>query len=195
MMGPTMIDFSKPCESTSPLDLSVYLAQLVGEPFRFARVSYGDELNLHFGDLRPASSPLLKDKLFGVYILGMRGSSWILKSESVLVADLESSPEFGFMNRPEPLRKDELESGQFIKPESLVVAATPFVVRPVNGFGLQLRMSDGSGLLVLPTVPEPDGPEDANLPQLADWHLLSPHGLLRADHGPKWSFEPKMRHK
>lgn len=38
-------------------DLQVYLAQLVGEPFRFARVSYGDELTLHFGDLRPSRSP------------------------------------------------------------------------------------------------------------------------------------------
>ena len=28
--------------------LYAYLAQLVGESFRFARVSYGDELTLHF---------------------------------------------------------------------------------------------------------------------------------------------------
>ena len=45
--------------------LAAYLAQLVGEPFRLARVSYGDELTLHFGDLRPGRSPKLKHKLYG----------------------------------------------------------------------------------------------------------------------------------
>jgi hypothetical protein len=181
---------------TSTSGLLAYLAQLVGEPFRFARVSYGDELTLHFGDLRPARSPKLKDRLYGAYILGVRGSSWILKSGSdseplVLTAGLTLDalpPEFGT-----PLRNEEVESRQFIEPESRVSAATPFVVKPVNGFGLQLRMSDGSTLLVLPTVQEPDEPEDAGLPKLADWELLSPRGLLRADPGPEWSFEPRGR--
>ena len=31
--------------------LQANLAELVGEPFQFARISYGDELTLHFGDL------------------------------------------------------------------------------------------------------------------------------------------------
>ncbi len=54
--------------------LSACLAQLVGEPFRFARVSYGDELTLHFGDTRPARSPKLNDRfLYGAYILFFRG--------------------------------------------------------------------------------------------------------------------------
>ena len=35
------------------------------------RVSYGDELTLHFGDLRPARSPKLKAKPYGAYILGL----------------------------------------------------------------------------------------------------------------------------
>jgi hypothetical protein len=50
-----------------------YLTQLVGEPFRFSRVSYGDELTLHLGDLRPARSPKLKGKSYGAFILGVRG--------------------------------------------------------------------------------------------------------------------------
>ena len=49
------------------------LTQLVGEPFRFARVSYGDELTLHFGDLEQARSVKLKDKRYGAYILGVAG--------------------------------------------------------------------------------------------------------------------------
>ena len=62
--------------------LHARLTQLIGEPFRFARVSYGDELILHFGDLRPARSPKFKNKMSGVYILGMRASAWLLKSGS-----------------------------------------------------------------------------------------------------------------
>ena len=53
--------------------LQGYLAKLVGEPFQFARVSYGDELTLHFGDLRPARSPKLKSMPYGAYVLGLRG--------------------------------------------------------------------------------------------------------------------------
>lgn len=171
--------------------LHASLAPLVGEPFRFARVSYGDELTLHFGDLRPAKSPKLKKQLYGTYILGLRGSPWILKSGSealVLTAGVLTS--VGLDGLGKPLDKEELESGQFIDPESRVLAATPFVVKSVSGFGLELRMSDGSVLLILPTIPGPDEPEDEGLPELADWELLSPRGLLSAGPGLKWSFEP-----
>ena len=52
--------------------LEACLTQLVGEPFRFARVSYGDELTLHFGDLRPQRSPKLQQQ-YGTYVLGVQG--------------------------------------------------------------------------------------------------------------------------
>lgn len=171
--------------------LHAYLAPLVGEPFRFARVSYGDELTLHFGDLRPAKSPKLKKQLYGAYLLGLRGSPWILKSGSaaqLLTAGVLTPP--GPNGLGKPLRKEELESGEFIEPESRVMAATPFVVKSVNGFGLELRMSDGSVLLILPTIPEPDEPDEQGLPELADWEILFPRGLLSAGPGLKWSFEP-----
>ena len=90
-----------------------------------------------------------------------------------------------------PLGKEELESQTLIEPESRVISATPFIVRPANGFGLQLRLSDGSSLSVLPTTRGPDEPADEGLPELADWELLSPVGLLRAGPGLAWSFEPK----
>ena len=54
--------------------LQAILAQLVGEPFRFVRVSYGDEPTLHFGDLKPARSPKLHKQPYGAFILGLRGS-------------------------------------------------------------------------------------------------------------------------
>ena len=90
-----------------------------------------------------------------------------------------------------PLLKEELETKKFIEPGSLVLMAAPFIVQPVDGFGLQLRLSDGSLLSVLPIIPEPDEPEDEGLPELADWELVTPHGLLSAGPGRKWSFEPE----
>ena len=194
-MGANLIDLRQ-ARKPSPDDLSglyAYLAQLIGEPFRFARVSYGDELTLHFGDLRPARSPKLKHKSYGTYILGLRGSAWVLKSgsEPVIVTDgvvfSPPPPSIGT-----PLNKEDLEAGTFIEPESRVLLATPFLVKPVDRIGLQLRMTDGSSLLVVPTAQEPDEPEDEELPELADWELSSPRGLLQAGPGHGWSFKPSV---
>jgi hypothetical protein len=192
-MGTNLIDLRQP-QGPSLDDLpglSAYLSQLVGEPFRFARVSYGDELTLHFGDLRQGRSPKLKHKLYGTYILGLRGSSWILKSGSepvvITAGELFAPPPPSIGN---PLRKEDLEAGTFVEPESRVLEASPFVVKPADGFGLQLRMSDGSTLLVLPTPSEPEEPEDEGLPQLADWELSTPRGLPSAGPDLQWSFTP-----
>ena len=171
--------------------LQAYLAPLVGEPFRFARVSYGDELTLHFGDLRSARSPKLKAHLYGAFILGVRGSPWILKSGSEpLVMSAGVLDESVVTGLGKPIRKEELEGDPVIQPDSRVVLATPFMVKPVDGFGLQLRLSDGSALLILPTLPEAGDSDDESLPALADWELLSPSGLLSAGPGLQWSFAP-----
>jgi hypothetical protein len=192
-MTTNLIDLRQP-HQPSPDDLpalQAYLTQLVGEPFRFARVSYGDELTLHFGDLRSSKSPKLKKKLYGAYILGLRASPWVLKAGSeplVLTAGVLVGGVPAALGKP--LSKEELENRQFVKPESPVLAAIPFEVKPVNGLGLQLRMSDGSTLLILPSPPEPEEPEDEGLPELSDWELLSPGGLLSAGPGLTWSFKP-----
>ena len=193
VMGTNLIDLRQANGSSHDdlSGLSAYLCQLVGEPFRFARVSYGDELTLHFGDLRPARSPKLRHKPYGAYVLGLRGSSWVIKSgsEPVLIIAGDVSP-FPTPAYGKPLGKEELETGRFVGPDSRVLVATPFVVRPVDKFGLQLRMSDGSTLFVLPANPEPDEPGDEGLPELADWELSTPRGLLSAGPELVWSFTP-----
>jgi hypothetical protein len=192
-MGTHLIDLRQ-ARKRSPNDVSglySYLAQLVGEPFQFARVSYGDELTLHFGDLKPAQSPKLKAKLYGAYILGLRGSSWVLKcGTEPVVVDGGVLLDPGASALGTPLRKEELESIPLIEPRSRVLSAAPFIVKPIDGLGLQLRFSDGSALSILPTVEEPNEPGDEGLPELADWELLSPSGLLSAGPGREWSFEP-----
>jgi hypothetical protein len=194
MMAVGMIDLRQAQDAScdTPEGLSACLAPLIGEPFRFARFSYGDELTLHFGDLRPARSPKLKDKPYGAYVLGVRASLWVLKSgaEPIVVASgvVPILPPQG-----RALRNEELEKASFIEPESRVLSATPFAVKPAGVFGLQLRMSDGSALSVLPAPPEPDEPEDDGQPELADWELSSPQGFLSAGPGLAWSFTRKDR--
>jgi len=175
-------------------DLQTYLAQLVGEPFRFVRVSYGDELTLHFGDLRPSRSPKLKGLAYGAYVVGVRGSSWLLKSglKPVVLAaglDLGNLP----TELDKPLAKEELETIPLVQPEARVLSVKPFVVQPVNGFGLEIRASDGSTVLLLPSMSDAEEPDDEGLPPLADWELSSPTGLLSAGPGLVWSFKPFSR--
>jgi hypothetical protein len=95
-----------------------------------------------------------------------------------------TSPQLGT-----PLGKEDVERGKYIKPESRVLMASPFAVKPVEAFGLQLRMSDGSTQLIVPIAQEPDEPEDEGLPTLADWELSSPRGLLQVGPDLQWSFK------
>ena len=191
----TLIDLRqarKVSNSASLAGLRDGFAQLVGEPFRFARVSYGEELTLHFGDLRPARSPKLQDHLYGACILGVRGSSWILKSGSeplMLTTEIHHSHMADLLGAP--IRNHELEANPLIQPESRVLSAMPFAVKPANGIGLQLKFSDGSTLIILPTPSEIDESDGDSLPELADWELISPRGLLSAGPGQQWSFQPK----
>ena len=91
------------------------------------------------------------------------------------------------------LDKEQLEAGAFVEPESRVLAATPFIDKPDAGIGLVL-LSDDSTLLVVPSLEEAvdqaGDPADPVLPELADWELSSPRGLLSVGPRMKWSFEP-----
>ena len=162
------------------------LAQLVGEPFRHARVSYGDELTLHFGDLRPAKSPKLTGKPYGAYIFGARGSPWVLKSGTAPLVQIANRDG----DAGQPTRNEDLEANPLVAPDARVMSARAFAVGTADAWGVELRFSDGSSLRVLPTLPGADDPADAALPALADWELASPAGLLSAGPGRAWSFQP-----
>lgn len=166
------------------------LLQIVGEPFQFARVSYGDELTLHFGALKPPKSPKLM-KEYGTYILGVRGSPWLIKSGTkpqMISADvnlLQNPTEFGTL-----ISKEALEANPLIQPGSHVAGAIAFVVKPTDGIGLQISFSDGSTLHILPDIlDEIDSFNDNALPELSDWELLTPTGLLSAGPGLVWSYK------
>lgn len=92
-----------------------------------------------------------------------------------------------------PPRGMDFEAAELIRPGSRVVFAAAFAVTQPHGFGLQLGLSDGSAVHVLPAPDEADEvgeAEDKSLLELADWELLSPSGQLSAGPGTGWTFKP-----
>jgi hypothetical protein len=182
----------EPRQQLSPdlLGMAGHLLRLIGEPFKLARVSYGDELTLHFGELRRARSQNLKDKMYGAYILGVCASSWLIKSDcGPLILTDGALAQTALEAIGTPTSKESLESNPVIEPETRVLSATPFVVKASNGFGLHVQMSDSSSFLILPSPSEPDEPEDEGSTPLEDWELVCSQGVLKAGPGLVWSFE------
>jgi hypothetical protein len=176
--------------------LQEVLAQLIGETFRFFRISYGDEATLHFGNLHPARSPKLKDKLYGTYILGLRASSWLFKCGSGPTL-INAGIDLPSLKRllGEPISSEDFESKEFVQPDSAVISATALVTKPLEGLALQLCLSDASTLFVMPIDPaldeqSPENEEGVILPEISDWQLLSPYGLLEVGPGCNGRFEP-----
>lgn len=195
-MATHVIDLRKRDDASSSdvSRLNALLTQCVGEPFRLARSSYGDELTLHFGDLRPARSPKLKGLMYGTYVLGVRASDWTLRTSGgelyqSLTNDFSPNP-FGDLVR---IDMSELERKPPIVVGSRVVSLESFAVDTADAIALRLAMSDGSVLTVLPplqTSSLPDLEDDGLEPPsaaLADWELTTPHGLIEAGSGVRWT--------
>lgn len=163
---------------------------LGGLPYLFARSSYANELTLHFGTERGHVSPKLAGKVRGTHVLSVRGSAWLLQSgvtpvPMVIMCSAEPiNPPLGSVK---PFNVTALESGAFIGQGAKVERATTFVVEPINAIGLSIQLSDGSIFTVLPTPPTND---DDDLPEPADWEVLTPTEILRVGPGPQHSVEP-----
>lgn len=162
-----------------------YLAQLLGEPFLFARESYGDELTLHFGpevELPPFRGARRTE---GAHVLALRASVWALKS--VPWAALVSGDEPAAVPGAVPVELSELEKRPPIAPGARV---TRIDVRAFHGIGwpggieLLLQFSDNSVFEVRPRY-DPADPA----PELADWELFTPfRRYLRAGPGVQWEY-------
>ncbi len=172
-----------------------HLLQLVGEPFLFARTSYGDELVLHFGERRAEPVREVRGKEFryesGSHRLHLRGSAWLVKS-GVRVAT------GGFDANVEavgtPLVSADAAGKPPIMPGAVVTGLHPFpVVRPgVDGIGLRVELSDGPTVVIIPTPDEPPepAPPGVTLGELADWELVTPGGRLEVGPGRQWRWKP-----
>lgn len=179
-------------QSPPPAPAFPLLSRLVGEPFLFARQSYGDELVLHFGERRADPPRVIKGREFryeyGTYSLHVRGSSWVVKSAIATERDLYHT---GIL----PPGASDVTAEGSITPGARVTAAFPFPVdRPdVTGYGLRVELSDGATVVIIPTANDglETAPDGTPLPPLADWELHTPYGNLVIGPGR----EIHVRHK
>jgi len=75
-----ILDFKSIQESSEDRrELQSLLRQVLGQPFLFFRVSYGDELTVHLGEARNHSHPKMKGRRKGSYIISARASCWYLR--------------------------------------------------------------------------------------------------------------------
>jgi hypothetical protein len=177
-------------------DLQTLLKQLIGQPFRFFRVSYGDELRLHLGDLQSYTNPKMRSRTKGSYIVGARASSWIVFSapQQILVASDDVRIDQTGSRAAKSVDIKSIETGGFITPGSIIIFAG--ADRLAHGFSLQLRFSDGSRSVVLPrpesyeAVPEDEtNSEDIGGIEIADWEILTPfERILKVGPGLRWGY-------
>ncbi len=177
-------------------DLQALVKQLVARPFRFFRVSYGDELRLHLGDLIPYANPRMRARSRGSYVVGAPASTWVLfsatrqKLATTEDARVQASP--GVAARKVDIKTIETES--LIQPNAIVTSSN--VDRTDEGFSLQLQFSDGSMIYIRPTpssdevVAEAEARSEAvDEAAISDWEILTPHHrILTVGPGPLWSY-------
>jgi hypothetical protein len=198
-----LIDLKETRRECSDLsDLNALLKQLVGQPFLFFRISYGDELRLHLGVMQGYSNPKMQNLTRGSYIVGARGSSWIVFSAPRHVLATSGDAGSGRSETPATARSVDIktiETGGFITAGSIVTTAG--ADRSAPGFSLQLRFSDGSTAYIRP-MPGPDEVEpggeeaatDVGAMEIPDWEVLTPHQrILKVGPGPRWNYLDSTR--
>ena len=171
-------------------DLQAYLLQLEGQPFLFTRVTYGDELSLHFGAPQEFHSPKIRRRVRGSYVLTARASAWRLHSMPagcIVYADLLPYPAGPSARKTVGAR--DLEQLTLIRPGARVVSADILGFRLPWGIELGVSFSDGSTFFLTPLPPGNQAANGEGLPPIADWELFTPHGrVLLVGPGFQWEY-------
>lgn len=161
-----------------------------GLPYLFARMSYGNELTLHFGEQRGYTSPKLAGKNRGTHVLSVRGSAWLLISGvSPLMVGCGLVPKDVPADDLKPFNASALECGAIIGGSTRIKAIEPVAnVGGPEAIGLAILFDNGSQFLVIPTPTEYD--KDGKPIELADWEFLTPTELVKAGPGVAFTIEP-----
>ena len=170
-------------------ELRALLRQLLGQPFLFFRISYGDELTVHLGESREYPHPKMRRRRKGSHVLGARASAWYFRpgSQPIMFAGVEDS-RFDAPSVAEKIDIREVESRSLVEVDSVVSRVE--VLPSPEGFGLALVFSDRSTLIIVPVPDSPmSGPVDDEREDVADWELFTPYNrYLRVGPGPRWAY-------
>ncbi len=191
------VDLIETRHDRSDLDgLRALVKQLVGQPFRFFRISHGDELRLHLGELRESPNPRMRGRSKGSHVIATRASSWIIYSarKRVLMSDeaLDDPALDGAAKGRIELKS--IERGDYVAPDSLVTSVR--TDRAPGGFALRLGFSDDSTIYISPESPSSEDPpgDDAESSEelegaITDWEVMTPHQrILKVGPGERWNY-------
>lgn len=185
-LGFTTAGSDGPDESLATLLLDF----LKSQPFLFARVIYGDELTLHFGDEvppklpRPGKEPAVPLRSRGTHILRLLTSWWLVAGGGHVVGYLPKTPQP--LGKPIAVKDAEqtvpIAVGSTVRSVSPIYSPTPLGLFQV---GTRLGLSDGSSIDILPRQRESG---EAASEELPDWELQLPGGK-RLEVGPGEEFK------
>jgi hypothetical protein len=171
--------------------LGLYLQQLIGEPLLFFRQSYADELTIHFGTPIERTSPKLKKRPRGSYVLATRGSLWTMIATAqgrLVLSDLPRQMSDAGLSR---LVSIDLEQSPPVSAGAKLAWALPYADDLSGGIALALGFSDQARLIIRPEPPSGDAEVSSDEPEreVADWELLTPIGrYLTVGPGRKWAY-------
>jgi hypothetical protein len=136
---------------------------LVGQLCWQARLGYGDELCLEFGERIPYNSPLLEDEFKGEWQLGSRGSDWGLfcNGETLATSELEIEQLSPLLKRIEGTKVTQIR-----------IFYPILLLNFDNQFCLLIKLN----------------PDDLESQDLAAWELFTPnHRILEFYPNGTWS--------
>lgn len=175
-------------KSTDMKLLSLILQGLAGQKCLGARLSYADELQLHFGEQQQARHPKLAKIIRGSWVLTTRASSWrawLPRPGFVLTSGMSWERPEGPINQVSSTDLAALVNSKLSGVEVRFVDVGWWQPSSPVPPALLLGFADGSRFEL---VPDPENMMDRD-DLIADWELFTPYKtVLRVGPGPVWSF-------
>lgn len=145
------------------------LSGLVGVRCWRPHLSYGDELKLEMGDRVPYRSKLQAHLMRGSWMLGTRGSKWVVRQGTDIVVTSAEEPE-------------QMETGI----QALVDRTISEARLDAESLVLTIQFD---GDYQIEVTPDTEDEEDKDYP-LCDWELFTPDGdkVLQVGPGRRWVY-------
>lgn len=166
--------------------IQIITKKIIGEICRQVDFSYGDELQLDFGEMTAYSHPKLAHLTRGSWQLNTRATEWILKhNNKVLISDIDNynrieQEMFPFVWNSTESETKVLETAKQLEDKKL----NDLIVDDVS-MSLILFFEDNYQFIVKPDLQDNSG--------LAYWELIMPNEQVLIV-GPKFFWEYKSIH-
>jgi hypothetical protein len=196
-MNYATVDFRQRVASTKQNadQLAAIARQVVGERVLFGSLTHPNQLAVHFGQAVTVKGPRGRSWTEGTYVLSSVGSAWLVKSarQGKQVGDFHRAMR-GEVPAVGGTGMTEEQVGQFLAEMGGATVQELTILPDHFGFRLNLLLSDGSVIVVIPTFTHLEvgtGEMDDLMVDPPDWELFTPYGMcLKVGPGFVWSYQP-----